>query len=108
MPSANAAPYMPPMPINRTWRIVGMQSAAFRRIASVSAGPPPVDEAICAQMKKEGVDIARRTVAKYHKCMRIPSSFGRRHRKVSDKNQPRDARKENYLLISNRSHATSG
>jgi RNA polymerase sigma-54 factor len=64
-------------------------------IASEPAGTPLADEAICAQLRKEGVDIARRTVAKYRKCMRIPSSFGRRHRKVSDKNQPRDARKKN-------------
>lgn len=63
-------------------------------IASESAHTPLADAAICDQLKKEGVDIARRTVAKYRKCMRIPSSFGRRHRKVSRQNQPRDARKE--------------
>lgn len=52
-------------------------------IAEESATAPLADEDICAQLHKEGVDIARRTVAKYRKCMRIPSSFGRKRRKVT-------------------------
>ncbi len=62
-------------------------------IAAESAAAPLADEAICAQLRKEGVDIARRTVAKYRKCMRIPSSFGRRHRKPFTEHQPRGAHK---------------
>lgn len=49
-------------------------------IAGESAEAPLADDRICAQLQKEGVDIARRTVAKYRKCMRIPSSFGRKRR----------------------------
>jgi RNA polymerase sigma-54 factor len=51
-------------------------------IASEDSAAPLADEAIAAQLKDEGVDIARRTVAKYRKCMRIPSSFERRRRKL--------------------------
>lgn len=43
---------------------------------------PLADAEIQEGLAKEGVDIARRTVAKYRKCMRIPSSFVRRHRKL--------------------------
>lgn len=52
-------------------------------IAQESSDRPLADDRICAQLQKEGVDIARRTVAKYRKCMRIPSSFGRKRRKVT-------------------------
>ena len=51
-------------------------------IATESAEAPLADDRICAQLHNEGVDIARRTVAKYRKCMRIPSSFGRKRRKA--------------------------
>ena len=51
-------------------------------IASEDSATPLADDAIAAQLKDEGVDIARRTVAKYRKCMRIPSSFERRRRKL--------------------------
>ncbi len=57
-------------------------------IATESADAPLADDRICMELKKEGVDIARRTVAKYRKCMRIPSSFGRKRRKVSAADQP--------------------
>ena len=33
-------------------------------------------------LKQEGVDIARRTVAKYREAMRIPSSVQRRREKM--------------------------
>lgn len=52
-------------------------------IAQESSDMPLADDRICAQLQKEGVDIARRTVAKYRKCLRIPSSFGRKRRKVT-------------------------
>lgn len=44
---------------------------------------PLADEDIRSHLVEDGVDIARRTVAKYRKCLRIPSSFDRRRRKVS-------------------------
>ncbi len=43
---------------------------------------PLADAEIQTQLQNEGVDIARRTVAKYRKCLRIPSSFARRSRKL--------------------------
>ncbi|MCU9848165.1 hypothetical protein OEZ60_09105 [Defluviimonas sp. WL0024] len=66
-------------------------------IAAESADAPLADEVICAQLRREGVDIARRTVAKYRKCMRIPSSFGRKRRKVSTQNQPRTVHKNDKI-----------
>jgi RNA polymerase sigma-54 factor len=40
------------------------------------------DDAIVAALRSEGVDIARRTVAKYREAMRIPSSVQRRREKT--------------------------
>lgn len=61
-----------------------------RLIAAEDAAQPVADEAICTQLQKEGVDIARRTVAKYRKCMRIPSSSKRRRRTSSEAIGPRN------------------
>ncbi|MFN6951402.1 MAG: RNA polymerase sigma-54 factor [Albidovulum sp.] len=56
----------------------------IREIIDHESGDVPLaDDGIRAQLKKEGVDIARRTVAKYRKCMRIPSSFGRTRRRAT-------------------------
>jgi RNA polymerase sigma-54 factor len=41
------------------------------------------DDAIVATLKKEGVDIARRTVAKYRDALRIPSSVQRKREKAA-------------------------
>lgn len=46
------------------------------------SGAPLPDVEIQLRLANEGVDIARRTVAKYRKCLRIPSSFARRTRKL--------------------------
>lgn len=51
-------------------------------VAAENPGAPLADDDIRAQLKNEGVDMARRTVAKYRKCMRIPSSYARRRRKA--------------------------
>ncbi len=40
------------------------------------------DDAIVAQLRQEGVDIARRTVAKYRDALRIPSSVQRKREKA--------------------------
>jgi RNA polymerase sigma-54 factor len=40
------------------------------------------DDAIVAMLRKEGVDIARRTVAKYREALRIPSSVQRKREKA--------------------------
>lgn len=55
---------------------------AMRRL--IDAEPPAApmtDQAICEHLREDGVDISRRTVAKYRQCMRIPSSSERRRRK---------------------------
>ena len=36
----------------------------------------------CASLRREGVDIARRTVAKYREALRIPSSVQRKREKA--------------------------
>lgn len=41
------------------------------------------DDALTASLKREGIDIARRTVAKYREALRIPSSTDRRRMKRS-------------------------
>lgn len=63
----------------------GADLSAFvvqRRVASLIAREDPLaplsDEAIRAALGAEGVDIARRTVAKYRAWMRLPSSRQRR------------------------------
>jgi len=40
------------------------------------------DDGIVELLRAEGVEIARRTVAKYRESMRIPSSVQRRHEKI--------------------------
>jgi len=39
------------------------------------------DDSIVEQLRTAGIDIARRTVAKYREAMRIPSSVQRRREK---------------------------
>lgn len=63
--------------------------AAFfvqRRIQSLIAGENPAqplsDTQIVTLLTREGVDIARRTVAKYRQCMKLPSSFERKRHKA--------------------------
>ena len=41
------------------------------------------DDAIVATLRREGVDIARRTVAKYRDALRIPSSVQRKREKAA-------------------------
>jgi RNA polymerase sigma-54 factor len=41
------------------------------------------DDAVAAALQKEGIDIARRTVAKYREALRIPGSAQRRREKLS-------------------------
>lgn len=57
-------------------------------VAAEPAGAPLADAEICRRLHDEGVDIARRTVAKYRKWMRIPSSFERRRRKAPQGRPP--------------------
>jgi RNA polymerase sigma-54 factor len=59
-----------------------IQSMLRKLIAEEDADNPLADEDLVHHLRKEGVDIARRTVAKYRKWMRIPSSFARRRRRA--------------------------
>ena len=49
-----------------------------RLIGQEPPGKPLSDEAICKMIADEGIDLARRTVAKYREMMNIPSSSQRR------------------------------
>jgi RNA polymerase sigma-54 factor len=58
-------------------------STAIRAIIKrlISAEPPPKplsDSKLASLLKKEGIDVARRTVAKYREAMQIPSSSERK------------------------------
>jgi RNA polymerase sigma-54 factor len=61
--------------------------AVRHRIKSLIDGEDPKkilsDDKLVELLQKEGIDIARRTVAKYREAMRIPSSVQRRREKKS-------------------------
>jgi RNA polymerase sigma-54 factor len=50
-------------------------------IEAESAGDVLSDEAIAQKLKLDGIEVARRTVAKYREALRIPSSAVRRRRR---------------------------
>lgn len=61
------------------------EAVRYRIKAMIDSETPAAvlsDDAIVAALKREGVDIARRTVAKYREGMRIPSSVQRRREKA--------------------------
>jgi RNA polymerase sigma-54 factor len=55
------------------------------RVGQIIAGENPKnilsDDAVASLLQKEGIDIARRTVAKYREALRIPGSAQRRREK---------------------------
>jgi RNA polymerase sigma-54 factor len=53
-------------------------------IDAENAGAVLSDDAIVVRLREAGIDIARRTVAKYREAMRIPSSVQRRREKDSE------------------------
>ncbi|MEQ9489531.1 MAG: RNA polymerase factor sigma-54 [Alphaproteobacteria bacterium] len=60
------------------------ESVRHRIRALIDAEPPKAilsDDQIVDMLKSEGIDIARRTVAKYREAMKIPSSVQRRRQK---------------------------
>lgn len=65
-----------------------VQQMIRRLVSCEDAGRPLSDDAIAAALTREGVDIARRTVAKYRGCLNIPSSFERRRRKAMRRARP--------------------
>jgi RNA polymerase sigma-54 factor len=61
------------------------ESVRFRIREMIGAERPDdilSDDAIVERLRKEGVDIARRTVAKYREALRIPSSVQRKREKA--------------------------
>ena len=52
-------------------------------VAAETAASVLSDDAIVAVLRREGVDIARRTVAKYRDALRIPSSVQRKREKAA-------------------------
>lgn len=62
------------------------EAVRFRIKALIDAEQPRAilsDDRIVEMLKAEGVDVARRTVAKYREAMRIPSSIQRRRQKMA-------------------------
>ena len=61
------------------------EAVRFRIRGMIDAETPALilsDDAIVAALRREGVDIARRTVAKYREALRIPSSVQRKREKA--------------------------
>lgn len=60
-----------------------IQQRIAAMIAREPAGAPLSDDALTRSLREQGVDIARRTVAKYRQGLRIPSSAARRRQAAS-------------------------
>ncbi len=52
-------------------------------VAAEAPGAILSDDAIVERLRADGIEIARRTVAKYRKALRIPSSAERRRLKAT-------------------------
>jgi RNA polymerase sigma-54 factor len=62
------------------------EAVRYRIKAMVDAESPAdilSDDTIVSRLREEGVDIARRTVAKYRDALRIPSSVQRKREKAA-------------------------
>jgi RNA polymerase sigma-54 factor len=59
---------------------LSVQHRIAQMVAAEDPAAPLSDAEISNRLEREGVDIARRTVAKYRGCLRIPSSAERRRR----------------------------
>lgn len=68
-----------------------------QKVAMESATDVLSDDAIVTALRKEGVNIARRTVAKYREMMNIASSAGRRRKKQAEQID-RSAQQDGRLL----------
>ena len=83
-----------PLPIFLSQALPGAVSAysaqqRLRRLVETEPPEAPLsDECLVALLQREGVDIARRTVAKYRQCMNIPSSFERKRQKARRRTGP--------------------
>ena len=55
----------------------------IKQLVDAEASDVLSDDALVQRLRDEGVDIARRTVAKYRESLRIPSSIDRRRAKMA-------------------------
>ena len=65
-----------------SYAATAVREAIKKLISEEPAKKPLSDEAIAMIMKKDGIDLARRTVAKYREIMKIPSSAQRRRQTI--------------------------
>ena len=65
-----------------SYAATAVREAIKKLISEEPAKKPLSDEAIAIIMKKDGIDLARRTVAKYREIMKIPSSAQRRRQTI--------------------------
>ena len=63
---------------NETHAATAVRETIKMLISEEPSKKPLSDEAIATIMKKDGIDLARRTVAKYREIMKIPSSAQRK------------------------------
>lgn len=63
-----------------THSAAAVRDAITRLVAAEDPARPLSDEALAAHFAGQGVEVARRTIAKYRKMLRIPSSSARRRR----------------------------
>ena len=61
-----------------------IQAAIARLIREEIPGQPLSDQALTELLAREGMNLSRRTVAKYRKVLGLPSSFLRRPDRESD------------------------
>jgi hypothetical protein len=77
--------YSPPRSLGRRRRVIREAVAtASRLIDEESADSVLSDDTIVKVLRDSGIDIARRTVAKYREALKIPSSVQRRLDKALD------------------------
>jgi RNA polymerase sigma-54 factor len=72
------------IPATRGGEAHSAEAVRFRIKQMIDAEPPAdilSDDAIVARLRESGIEIARRTVAKYREALRIPSSVERRREK---------------------------
>jgi RNA polymerase sigma-54 factor len=67
---------------NETTSATSIKFKIKKLIAQEDPSIPISDDLIVSTLAKEGISVARRTVAKYRKLDNIPSSFARKRRNV--------------------------
>jgi RNA polymerase sigma-54 factor len=60
--------------------LVVVKNRVKKMIDEEDTSHPLTDEQITARLQTEGIEVTRRTVAKYREDLKIPSTHQRRHR----------------------------